>query len=536
MRCNIRVDEFVLPGYDVEQLLGFGSCGEVWRAREQTTGDSVALKRLRRGAYPPNALASGIPEQGIPERGIPEPFSKQRLHREAALLATVRHEHIVRLRGVVQAPDGLVLVLDYADGGSLASLLAVRGRLSAGEVVTIGVPLARALADVHAKGLTHGDVTPANVLFDASGKPLLADLGVAAVVGESGAVTAGTPGFADPALLEDSTARSASDVHGLAAVCYAALAGVAPYAHGTRPAPLGDLVADAPPALIAAIDGALDRDPRNRPDAASFARALYSTCTPRAVGLVAGRAPVPVDTPTTHVSASRTASPPSASADAHDGGDDVVEGGRHRPRRVSSPLLRPVVAGMCAIGLLVAAVFVGVGWASHDRSASASVGAASAGAASSSAARVVSGSASAVPSPAAPSSPLPAGDARWAHVLGALDAARDRAFVDADAGELDGVYIATSPALAADQRTMRDLVAAGEHARNLVLRLTSVAVLSQTQASVVLRVRDVLPSYDLVHADGRVERQAGRGERDWIVTLRAGDATDAWRIDTIAPG
>jgi hypothetical protein len=119
-------------------------------------------------------------------------------------------------------------------------------------------------------------------------------------------------------------------------------------------------------------------------------------------------------------------------------------------------------------------------------------------------------------------------------VLGALDAARDRAFVDADADELDGVYIANSPALAADQRTMRELVAAGEHARNLMLRLTSVVVLSQTPASVVLRVRDVLPSYDLVRADGSVEPHAGRGEREWIVTLRASDATDAWRIDTIA--
>ncbi|MDQ1539970.1 MAG: hypothetical protein QOH29_696, partial [Actinomycetota bacterium] len=75
MLWNGRVDEFSLPGYDVLELLGFGGSGEVWQAREQASGDLVALKRLRR--------------LGSPEA----------LAREAALLASVRHDHVVRLRG-----------------------------------------------------------------------------------------------------------------------------------------------------------------------------------------------------------------------------------------------------------------------------------------------------------------------------------------------------------------------------------------------------------------------------------------------------
>src|SRR5476651_2138924 len=105
-------------------MLGFGGSGEVWRARERASGDVVALKRVR--------TADGAAAAGAE--------LTQRLQREAALLATVQHEHVVRLRSVVPTANGLVLVLDYAEGGSLTSLLAARSRLSAGDVVTIGAP------------------------------------------------------------------------------------------------------------------------------------------------------------------------------------------------------------------------------------------------------------------------------------------------------------------------------------------------------------------------------------------------------------
>src|SRR6185437_5228438 len=146
MLSNTGVDGFSLAGYEVEALLGFGGTGEVWSARESTTGERVALKRLRGTDAAPS----------------------RELQREAALLASARHEHVVRLRSVVPTPGGLVLVLDFAAGGSLASLLGARGRLTAAEVVTIGAPLAQALADVHERGITHGDVTPANIVFDAA--------------------------------------------------------------------------------------------------------------------------------------------------------------------------------------------------------------------------------------------------------------------------------------------------------------------------------------------------------------------------------
>jgi len=183
---------------------------------------------------------------------------------------------------------------------------------------------------------------------------------------------------------------------------------------------------------------------------------------------------------------------------------------------------------LVAVGLLAGAVFAGVGWASHERSASASV-------------EPAAGPSGVAPSfansPAATtSSAAVAGNQQWARVLAALDDARDRALTDVDPDELGSVYVASSPALAADRETMRELVVAGEHARGLDLRLTSVTVRSQSPTAVVLDVRDVLPAYDLVRADGSADHQAGRGERSWLVTLRAQQAGAPWRIDTIGAG
>ena len=160
----------------------------------------------------------------------------------------------MRLRAVVGAGDDLVLVLDLAPGGSLARLVAGRGPLPPGEVVTVAVPLAQALADVHARGLVHGDVTPANVLFAADGRPLLSDLGVSRLLGEGSTETAGTSGFVDPAVLAGGT-RPAADVHGLAATCVAALTGSPPYDDGgARVRPPGR-VAPAPRRAAAGARG-----------------------------------------------------------------------------------------------------------------------------------------------------------------------------------------------------------------------------------------------------------------------------------------
>jgi tRNA A-37 threonylcarbamoyl transferase component Bud32 len=511
------VDDFLLPGYDVEELVGLGGSGEVWRARERASGEWVALKRLRAGSSEDQAA---------------QEVAEHRLSREAALLATISHEHIVALRSVVPTDDGLVLVLDYAEGGSLAALVAARGRLSAGEVVTIGAPLAQALGDVHARGLVHGDVTPANVLFDGSGKPLLADLGVASLAGDRPGPPGGTLGYADPALdASVSAAGPASDVHGLAAVCFSALTGVPPYLEGNAVAqPLRPLAPGTPATLVAAIEAGLDLDPASRPDANAFARALFAACAPVAVRLV--HIAAPVVNPLTRDLGGRPPATPSESA------PNESAPGRHRwsPRRVV--LVRRVVTVMCAVTLLGAAVAAGVGWAWAGDGHRASASPDSATPAAAASATPPRASTLAVASPAAVVTPpvvTPAAVAPtdWTAVLSALDSARDAAFTDGRADELDAVYVPGSAALITDRDTLSRLVKAGQHAHGLRFELASVQTVAQSPGSVTLAVADTLAGYDIVGPTGSAEAVAGRGLRTWTVVLRAQPSSGPWRIASI---
>ena len=352
------MDDFSLPGYDVEELVGFGGSGEVWRACDSSTGEVVALKRLRVDTS--------------------SPLSTEQLDSEAALLAAVRHDHIVALRSVVATADGLVLVLDYAEGGSLAAVLGSRGRLSAGEVVTIGAPLAQALSDIHSRGLIHGDVTPGNIVFDGSGKPLLADLGVARLIGDQTGPTGRTPGYADPT----SGGGAAGDVYGLAAVCFAALAGVPPYNDSEPlavlalgPLALGPLAPDAPAELVAAIEAGLDPSLDARPDAAAFGRALFASCEPVAVGLARGNQRVGAAAAAqTHIvpgSARAVVPSPETEAPPASRFRRSAGVGRHRWSVGRGVLVRRAIAAACVIALLGAAVTIGIawGWADHGHGA-----------------------------------------------------------------------------------------------------------------------------------------------------------------------
>ena len=198
----------VVPGYTLQVRLGRGGSGEVWRATPRRGGPPVAVK----------VLVDGDPG---------------RQAREAALLGELDHPHLVRLIEVVHQPrrggqGGVALVLDLLEGGSLATLIARRGRLRPGEVVTAIAPVAAALAHAHDNGVVHGDLSPGNIVFTAEGRPVLTDLGVARVLGETAAAEV-TPAYVDPTVAGGAAPGPASDVFGVAAAAFHALTGVAPW-------------------------------------------------------------------------------------------------------------------------------------------------------------------------------------------------------------------------------------------------------------------------------------------------------------------
>jgi Protein kinase domain len=266
-----------LPGFVVGELLGSGSSSEVWAARIAATGERVALKRV----------------------ALTEPDALRAARTEAALLTALDHPHLVRLHALIPTPEAAVLVLDLADGGSLADMLARRSRLAVGEVVTALAPIGAALAYAHQRGVLHGDVTPGNVLFTSIGLPMLGDLGVARIVGDSVAVRC-TPEYIDPAVARGFVAGPSSDVFMLGAIAMRALTG-SPVWRGTTTAGIladaaaGDLghlrerFAGLPPPVVAVLEQALVAEPHLRCTAAEFALDLRHSAVPMPVELSAGR-------------------------------------------------------------------------------------------------------------------------------------------------------------------------------------------------------------------------------------------------------
>jgi len=266
-----------VPGYTVGRELGRGASATVWLVTEKRTGRNFALK-----CYRPD-LASPDPEL--------DGNAGSDARREVRILSVLDHQHLLKAHESVRLPavsgGGLGLLVDYAPGGSLAHLVASRGKLSIGETVTVLTPIAQALGYLHGKGFTHSDVSPGNVLFTSQGKPLLADVGIARVVGDPAAVAGhGTGGFMDPAPVDAVRAglQPERDVYSLAAVGWFCLTGKAPGRTAERP-PLPLLLPDVPEELAAALEAGLNEDRRLRPTALELAGLVYRSAAPLPVDL-----------------------------------------------------------------------------------------------------------------------------------------------------------------------------------------------------------------------------------------------------------
>jgi hypothetical protein len=503
----------VVPGYTLQELLGRGGSGEVWRAVPRGGGAPVAVK----------VLVAGDPE---------------RQAREAALLGELDHPHLVRLRDVVHQPRRggaarVALVLDLLPGGSLAALLARRGRLRPGEVVTAIAPVAAALAHAHQHGVVHGDLSPGNIVFTAEGRPVLTDLGVARVLGEAAAREV-TPAYVDPTVARGGAPGPASDVFGVAAAAFHALTGIAPWnaagpadtlavaAAGVLP-DLAELAPGAPPELLDVISRGLAADPHERGSAGAFALDLRHACRPEPV-----RLPV-VGVPDEELG--RTGRGPRTEL-THQ------VPGRHRPepepvadeRRSWVPLLRRVGVLVAVAAVLAAAAWLGTRWGTTDDTPP-----------------VAASRSAPVPSPtAAPSVPagaeqpdtstdlLPTPDAPtdWLPVVDELYRRRAEAFTSASPQPLAGVYTDGSDLLAADAEFVAGLASAGEVLRGFVPSAVRVTAAAVDGDRAELDLVDSVPAYEVAPSAGgsAVRTEPGRPEAAVHMVLRR--SADGWRIES----
>lgn len=199
--------------YRLIRLLGSGRSGRVWLARDTRTGTAVAVKVIGTGSHSVIGTDAASPRvvHDVPPL---DDIVLGRFEREARALARLGDvPGICRVMEVGTDLRGVPwLVMDHLPGGSLAD----RGRSLTVEHVC---RLFTALASAHRLGVLHGDISPSNILFDASGQPNLVDFGMSDVDQRSGAPVPGgmTPAFAAPERVRGGPPTAESDVHALAA-------------------------------------------------------------------------------------------------------------------------------------------------------------------------------------------------------------------------------------------------------------------------------------------------------------------------------
>jgi serine/threonine protein kinase len=164
--------------------------------------------------------------------------------------------------------------MEPLSGDTLAAAIRERGRLTSAEVVHVGLRLLEALQAVHREGFVHGDVKPANVHLDGTGRPVLTDFGLASGVEDDACRDpghfVGSPSYTAPEVIRTGVRTAASDLFALGATLYHAAEGRRPFEdEGPLATALAVLHTSPAPALEATplgqvIDSLLVKDPRRR--------------------------------------------------------------------------------------------------------------------------------------------------------------------------------------------------------------------------------------------------------------------------------
>jgi predicted Ser/Thr protein kinase len=271
LRPSSAVPRVLEDKYRLEQLLGRGGMGAVYRARDMRLDRLVAVKVVR------------------PEL-VGDPEARRRFRREAQIVARLQHPGIVSIFDFGTVPDGAAfLVMEFVRGEDLRRVLVREGRLDPERAARILSSVCGAIEAAHRQGVLHRDLKPENILLpgdDIEAKVL--DFGVAKVIAQDrrepvgpadaqtvltmdGAII-GTPAYMAPEQLRGQSPDARTDVFSLGVIAFEMLTGRLPFGRGS----LADVIlaqargfpdgaAELPEALERAVRAALEADPDRRP-------------------------------------------------------------------------------------------------------------------------------------------------------------------------------------------------------------------------------------------------------------------------------
>lgn len=166
-------EQIIDDRYRLDRELGTGGTAEVWLAHDLAGDRSCAVKLL------------------LPVQGAHASERRARLRSEASTLASLEHEHIVRVWAQGQHGDRDYLVMEYVEGGSLEDRLALEGPLAPALATALVLQVLEALSAAHGAGIVHRDVKPGNVLLRSDTEAALCDFGIARQLEGSGATRTG---------------------------------------------------------------------------------------------------------------------------------------------------------------------------------------------------------------------------------------------------------------------------------------------------------------------------------------------------------
>lgn len=205
-----------IRSYIIQEEVGRGGHGVVYKAIRENTGETVAAKVL-------------LPEYIVDEKMV------KRLEIEAQIVRDLQHPNIVHCDDSWRDDSGVWLIMRWMGGGNLRQYIKTHHPLSLRRMADMVDQVSAALEVAHEAGIVHRDLKPDNIVLDEAGNACLTDFGIARRLGynaiTSMGVVMGSPGYLTPEQILGEPVSAQTDIYAFGVMLYEMIAGVHPYSH-----------------------------------------------------------------------------------------------------------------------------------------------------------------------------------------------------------------------------------------------------------------------------------------------------------------